>query len=79
MIAEKKILSSEFFLFSPFPIRNVECAQNHGRFRAAPHYVECGAECGLKRKSQKIRIPELEIAGPMGFPRNALAFGPGNA
>jgi len=44
-------------------------------------HPNCGmpiAECGLKKKSKKseIRNPKSEIAGPMLFPRNALASGP---
>jgi hypothetical protein len=34
------------------------------------------AECGLKKKTLKIRIPK---SGPMVFPRNSLASWPGNA
>jgi hypothetical protein len=39
----------------------------------------CGlqiAECGLKKKTKKIRNPQSEITGPMLFARNALAPGP---
>jgi hypothetical protein len=34
------------------------------------------AECGLKKKTQRIRNPQSEITGPMLFPRNTLSFGP---
>jgi hypothetical protein len=34
------------------------------------------AECGLKKKTQKIRNPQSEITGPMLFPHNALPSRP---
>jgi hypothetical protein len=34
------------------------------------------AECGLKKKTKKIRNPQSEITRPMLFSRNALASGP---
>jgi hypothetical protein len=34
------------------------------------------AECGLKKKTKKIRNPQSEITGPMLFPRNTLPCEP---
>ena len=56
MIAERKILSSEFFpFFLPYFL---------ARDARAGRQPNCGipiAECGLKRKTQKIRNPQSEI------------------